>query len=144
MAGGTDKRQRTKQSLVRWTVDEHARMTQKADKAGMATAAFLRAAALGDAGPRAQRRAPADKDALLRILGQLGRIGSNVNQIARRLNLGGAPDLPEIQEALSAYLEIRNAIFEALGLDPKTRSPATPSPETRSPHGHKRRKPRGA
>jgi hypothetical protein len=139
MAGGTDKRQRGKQCLVRLTEDEYARLATRAEKAGMATAAFLRAAALGDAGPRAQRRAPADKDALLRILGHLGRIGNNVNQIARRLNTGEAVQLPRLEEALAAYLEIRNAIYEALGLTPKG-NPA--GPNSRFMHGHQGPKPR--
>lgn len=142
MAGGTNKRQRGKQCLVRLTDEEFARLASRAEKAGMATAAFLRAAALGDAGPRAQRRAPADKDALLRILGHLGRIGNNVNQIARRLNTGEAVHLPSLEEALAAYLEMRNAIYEALGLTPNG-TPKTPAaPNSRFMHGHQGPKPR--
>lgn len=142
MAGGTDKRQRTKQCLVRLTADEYARVAAKADKAGVAAAAFLRAAALGDAGPRAQRRAPADKHALLRILGHLGRVGNNVNQIARRLNSGETVQLPRLEEALVAYLEIRNAIFEALGLDPNTTPKGPPTPNQSPADDHQRRQPR--
>lgn len=143
MAGGTDKRQRTKQCLVRLTTDEHARLAEKADKAGMATAAFLRAAALGEAGPRAQRRAPADKNALLRILGHLGRVGNNVNQIAHRLNLGEKAQLPSLEEALGAYLEIRNAIFEALGHAPMSAPKGPPTPNASPARDHQRRQPRG-
>lgn len=143
MAGGTNKRQRTKQCLVRLTSDEYACVAEKADRAGLPTAAFLRAAALGEAGPRAQRRVPADRQALLRILGQLGKIGSNINQIAKRLNSGGPADLPLLQEALGAYLEMRGAIYAALGLDAKGNA-ATPSPsDPGSSHGHQRRQPRG-
>jgi hypothetical protein len=138
------KRHRTRQLAVRCTPEELEAIQAKADKAGLATGAFARAAMLDSPGPRAQRRAPADKEALLRILGHLGRVGSNINQIARRLNLGEKAQLPGLEEALGAYLELRNAIFEALGLDPKTRPPSAPKPETRSPHGHKGRQPRGA
>ena len=83
----------------------------------MATAAFLRAAALGDAGPRAQRRAPADKDALLRILGHLGRIGNNVNQIARRLNEHGSiyeTEIEDIQDRKKEIWETLNGILAKL------------------------------
>lgn len=138
------KRHRTRQLAVRCTREELEAIQAKADKAGLATGAFARAAMLDSPGPRAQRRAPADKDALLRVLGQLGKVGSNINQIARRLNTGERVHLPSLEEALSAYLELRNAIFEALGLEPKTRPPSTPKPSTRSPHGHKGRQPRGA
>ena len=79
--------------------------------------AFLRTAALGTPGPRAKRRPPADHKALREILGQCGSIGNNLNQIARQLNASGRePDIPELKAALAIYLEIRNAIFTALGM----------------------------
>ncbi|HVA89571.1 MAG TPA: plasmid mobilization relaxosome protein MobC [Chloroflexota bacterium] len=115
---GSDKRRRLRQSLVRWTDEEFNALAAKADKAGLAIAAFMRAAALGDAGPRAQRRPPADHKALRQILGELGRVGNNLNQIARALNAGEQARLPELKDALRAYMAIRDAIFEALGKKP--------------------------
>lgn len=115
---GSDKRRRLRQSLVRWTDEEFNAIAAKADKAGLAIAAFMRAAALGDTGPRAQRRPPADHVALRQILGQIGRMGSNLNQIARALNAGEQARLPELKEVLRACLHIRDAIFEALGKKP--------------------------
>ncbi len=118
MSSGSDKRQRPSQSLVRWTSEEFARAAAKADKAGLAMAAFIRAAILGDTGPRAQRRPPADHKALRQILGELGRVGNNLNQIARALNAREQAKLPELKEVLLACLAIRDAIFEALGKKP--------------------------
>jgi hypothetical protein len=116
MASGSEKRQRNKRSTPRFTEEEFNRIAAKADNAGLGFTAYLRAAALdGDAGPRAVRRPPADHKALREILGHVGRIGNNVNQIARALNAGDAAMLPELQEALRAYLDIRNAIYDALG-----------------------------
>jgi len=112
---GSDKRRRLRQSLVRWTDEEFNALAAKADKAGLAVAAFMRAAALGDAGPRAQRRPPADHKALRQILGELGRVGNNLNQIARALNAGEQAHLPELKDTLRAYLVLRDAIFAALG-----------------------------
>lgn len=123
MASGSDKRQRTKQCLVRFSEDEFAQVADKADRAGIATAAFLRAAAIGNPGPRAQRRPPADHEALRRLLGELGRVGNNINQIAHRLNTNEKAHLPELQASLSAYLDLRNAIFEALGMKPAPDQP---------------------
>jgi len=121
MASGSEKRQRTTRRSVRFTADEFNEIAAKADNSGLGFAAFLRAAALeGNAGPRAQRRPPADHKALRQILGHVGRIGNNVNQIARALNSEEQASLPELQEALGAYLDIRNAIFAALG---KTTAP---------------------
>src|ERR1700680_69053 len=118
MSSGSDKRQRPSQSLIRWTNEEFARVAAKADKSGLAMAAFIRATVLGDAGPRAQRRPPADHVALRQILGNIGSIGNNVNQIARALNAGEQARLPELKEVLLACLHIRDAIFEALGKKP--------------------------
>ena len=126
MASGSAKRQRTKQCLVRFTEDEYADISGKADRAGIATAAFLRTAALGDPGPRAQTP-PADHVALRQLLGELGRVGNNINQIAYRLNTGGQPNPPDLDQALAAYLDIRTAIFDALGMKQQTPSPPATS-----------------
>src|SRR3989304_1834872 len=96
MASGSDKRRRTHQSLVRLTDEEFADISARADKAGLAVAAFMRAAVLGTPGPRAQRRPPADHRALRQILGQVGRIGNNINQIARALNSEDKAKLREL------------------------------------------------
>jgi hypothetical protein len=120
------KRQRTRQCLVRFTEEEFADVSAKADRAGIALAAYLRAAALGHAGPRAQRRPPADHQALRRILGQAGRIGNNINQIARALNGDKSVPAQEIRAALRVYPDVRDAIFAALGKDasePKRNGP---------------------
>ena len=115
MASGSDKRRRSHQSLIRWTDDEFASITDKADKSGLAVAAFMRAAGLGSTGPRAQRRPPVDHKALRQYLGQVGRLGNNINQIARALNSGEKAKLPELQEVLRACLDILNRINAALG-----------------------------
>ncbi len=116
MASGSEKRQRTKRLSIRFTAEEFNRISAKADGSGIAFAAYMRAAALdGDAGPRAQRRPPADHKVLRELLGHVGRIGNNINQISRSINSGDQACLPDLQEALRAYLDIRNAIFGALG-----------------------------
>lgn len=117
MAGGSEKRQRNQIIPIRVTGEERAAIEAKADAAGLTIAAYLRATAIGAAGPRARRRAPSDQVALRQLLGELGRVGNNVNQIARALNSDETADIPELKEALQAYLQLRNAIFAALGLD---------------------------
>lgn len=135
MVSGTDRRQRTALIPVRCTPEERDAIAAKADRAGLAAGAFLRAAALGDAGPRAQRRPPADAQELRRLLGDLGRVGSNVNQIARALNRERQVEVPELRAALRAYLDLRSAILSALGLSPGKE----PSKDT---HDHQRRQSR--
>lgn len=118
MAGGSDTRQRNKQVLVRLSDAEFAQLAARSDRAGFARAAFLRAAALGETGPRAQRRPPVDHVALRRLLGELGRVGNNINQIAHALNAGEGHEPAELREALRAYLQLRDAIFTALNMEP--------------------------
>ena len=115
MASGSDKRQRPHTITVRLSADERAEINSRASRSGLAAGAFFRAAALGKAGPRAQRRPPADHQALRQILGHCGRIGNNLNQIARQLNIGKSVHMPDLAETLRAYLDIRDAIFKALG-----------------------------
>ncbi len=122
---GSDKRKRGKIIAARCLDEEYAAIAAKADKAGLAVAAFMRAAALGDAGPRAQRRPPADHVALRQLLGHAGRIGNNINQIARALNIaekagftGLTAVLRTCPEALDACDDIRRAILVALGKNP--------------------------
>jgi hypothetical protein len=115
---GSDKRRRPRQSLVRWTDEEFNALAAKADRAGLAVAAFIRAVVLGDPGPRAQRRPPADHKTLRQILGQIGRTGNNVNQIARASNTGSQANSAELKGIRRACQDMRKALLEALGKDP--------------------------
>ncbi len=131
----SEKRQRTESIYARVTPAEKAAFLARADKSGMATAAFARAALIGDAGPRAQRRIPADAAALRQVLGHLGKTGGNLNQIARYLHTGGDTHtvLPDIQEALADLARIRGLIYDALGKEPDGAAPVTPSTPTVPP-----------
>jgi uncharacterized protein (DUF1778 family) len=117
MTSGSDKRQRGESVTVRLTKDERDTLDALASRSGMAVGAFVRAAAFGDAGPRAQRRPQVDHKALRHFLGECGRIGNNLNQIARHLNAAGSVIIPELVEACSAYNRIRPAILRALAMD---------------------------
>ena len=116
MASGTDKRLRAHTITVRLSDDERDKLSNLSSRSGLAIGAFMRAAAFGDSGPRAQRRPPADHVALRQILGHCARIGNNLNQIAKHLNAGGQANIRELKEALAAFLDIRTAILDALGM----------------------------
>ena len=118
MASGSENRQRDKVLRIRCLQEEFKAIVAKADKAGFSTGAFARAALLGDAGPRAQRRRPADYKALLKIHGQLGRIGGNVNQIARATHSGDEASSAELNGIRRACEDMRAALYEALGRNP--------------------------
>ena len=109
---------RTKLIPVRCTAKERAAIKAVADKAGLSVGAFLRAAALGDAGPRAVRRPPVERKELARLLGHLGKVGSNINQLAHAYNRDRrVPGLAELTD-LRAYVgQMRDALLAALGRD---------------------------
>jgi hypothetical protein len=123
MASGSDKRQRDETVTVRLTKDERATLDALSSRSGLTAGAFMRAAAFGDAGPRAQRRPPADHKALRQLLGECGRVGNNLNQIARNLNAGGGVSIPELAAACAVYLAISAGILAALDMAPRARAP---------------------
>jgi hypothetical protein len=107
---------RTAFIAVRCTITERAAITERATAAGLAVGAYLRSQALGSAGPRAVRKPPVEKKELARLLGWLGKLGSNVNQLARRFNSTGAfPGLPELLAIRREVGEMRAALIRALG-----------------------------
>ena len=83
---------------VRCTAQERAAITELATKSGLAVGAYLRATALGHPGPRAVRRPPIERKELARLLGHLGKVGSNINQLAYAFNstrrIPGLAELP--------------------------------------------------
>jgi uncharacterized protein (DUF1778 family) len=114
---GSEMRQRQKLALMRCTPDEHAQLEAAANRAGLTVSAFMRHQCLGTAGPRAVRRAPVERAALSQLLAQLGKCGSNLNQIARALNRGrDEPD--DTAEAIEAVEGACVAIMQALGKRP--------------------------
>ena len=101
---------------IRCTEEERAAIKAAADRAGLGVGAFLRAAALGDAGPRAVRRPPIERKELARLLGHLGKVGSNLNQLAHAYNRDRRiPGLAELTAMRQQVGELRDALMKALG-----------------------------
>jgi Bacterial mobilisation protein (MobC) len=102
-ASGSDKRQRTEMKLTRFTLGELAEVEEAASRYGLTLASHSRAAQLSVARgsaltvtpARSVNRPPVEKEALARILGQLRKIGGNLNQVARAVNMSTA-DAAEI------------------------------------------------
>ncbi len=103
---------------VRCTAEDRASIDEEATKAGLSKGAYLRALALGAPGPRAVRRPPVERKELARLLGHLGKVGSNVNQIARAYNASGAlPGYSELVAIRQHIVQMRDALIKALGHD---------------------------
>jgi len=108
---------------------------RKADSAGLSVSTLLRCAALDLPPPPAARRPPADLQAVAKVLAalpaikaELGKHGSNLNQIAYHLNAGRPPErvagmlelaLEEVTRFYDRDLaELRLTILQALGREP--------------------------
>jgi hypothetical protein len=109
---------RTQFIAVRCTVTERAAITDRATLAGLSVGAYLRNQALGSPGPRAVRKPPIERKELARLLGWLGKLGSNVNQLAHGFNrdrkLPGFPELLAIRREVG---DMRAALMMAIGRD---------------------------
>ena len=94
---------RTAGKFVHLTEAENAALEARARECGLSVSSYLRAAALGDAGPRARRAPTIEAEVIARVMIDLNRVGNNVNQIARSVNSGQEID-PYFYEAIGKQL----------------------------------------
>ena len=121
---GTEKRQRNKITPIRWAADEFNAVAAKADKSGLTFGAFIRALGLGDVGPRARRSRPLNNQILVKVIGLHGKYGSNLNQIAYKLNANAQDALAsDFRGAIREWEEIRDLMFEAFEMEPSEDAP---------------------
>ena len=116
----SERRRREQIVAVRVTADEYARILAAARLADTTAAAYLRAAGLKR--PVAAKRVegavpPAD---LRKLLGEINKIGSNLNQLARLSNRGLPVLDADLGAALAELAELRAHLRQALGLPPGT------------------------
>jgi hypothetical protein len=100
----------------RCTAASYAVIDEAAIRTGLSIGAYLRTLALGSAGPRAVRRPPVERKELARLLGLLGNLTGNINQIAKAYNVSRRiPDPPEIAAIREHVIVMRAALLKALG-----------------------------
>ena len=109
----SESRKRTKMLPTRWTPAEHEQLSQRARRAGLSRAAFIRLKTLGDEGARSQKRPSKERRDLAQLLGELGKIGSNINQIARHLNSGGDMQRQFAEQLVTAIRAIQQKVRDA-------------------------------
>lgn len=124
---GSETRQRGGVIPFRVSATERAEIEAAADRAGLTLGSYVRARILTRPTTRATRSPPTNKAALARLLGEIGRVGSNINQIARQLNSGrDADEIADLALALRAVWEMRDAVLLELGMKAAAdRRPAT-------------------
>ena len=100
---------------LRLTDADHSFLEQTAKEAGLSVGAFLRTIALGTAGARAVKRPHIERAKLAKLLGEIGKLGSNVNQIAKWANTDrAAPSRTEIARMCEDIAAMRVEVMKAL------------------------------
>jgi hypothetical protein len=118
MSHGSEKRARTAHLTIRLSPEERAEIDAAAERAGLMAGSYARQALLGGPRPRQARRPPVERKELARLLGELGHIGANLNQLAKAANTGVVVYTGEIDAALTGLAGVRDAILKALGRAP--------------------------
>jgi hypothetical protein len=102
---------------LRVTPAQRDAMHAAARDAGLSVAALICRQTLGNEGPRTRRKPTVDVVVLAQLLAQIGRIGSNLNQIAHRLNeydFAGEPELLAMRTEHRAILAQHQAVYDAI------------------------------
>jgi hypothetical protein len=114
------KRQRPHVKHTRYSDEELTEFVKRARAAGLSDGAYTRVATIGEAGPRARRRAPVDAAALMHAVAAFNRAHNNLNQIARTLNTltlfaeeHGAGRLHDLVDELRQPIELLQDQFAA-------------------------------
>ena len=114
---GSELRQRTRSIGIRLTFEEQAELIARAKSAGISTADWLRRAGLRRAIPIARNGLSYEAISTMRVIvGQLGRFGNNLNQIAHRSIVAEqsgrhlSPDLALLTEISDAMRDIRTEL----------------------------------
>lgn len=122
LSSGSEKRQRQDRLTIRFAADEMTRLKGDAERAGLTLSSYARLLVIKAEPLRQSRRPPIERQLLAKMLGQLGKTGSNLNQIARALNAAtdrGATQSPilhaELRQAMAELTTIRSALMAALG-----------------------------
>ena len=112
---GTETRQKSLPVTTRYSPEEFAQLEEAASRAGLTRASFQRVQSLSTPPKtRSTKRAPIERQLLAKSLGQLGRVGNNLNQLARIANL----EHIERERIMLAIADLRNLLplfLEALG-----------------------------
>lgn len=112
---GSENREKSKVIGVRVNELEFIELNMKAEDARLSVPAFIRQMLLDEVLTKPRKAPPSlDKKLLSMLLGQLGKVGSNINQIAKRLNEGGSVAAERVTGSIDDFETLRDEIFKAL------------------------------
>lgn len=113
----SQNRERSSSVTFRVTDDERRALQAAAGEARQSLGGYVREKALGTATPGTRRTPAPDAAQLARLLGQLGKVGSNLNQLTRLANQHQLVPPPVLELCLREVRELTQAVAEALHRD---------------------------
>lgn len=111
----SENRKRQHKVTVRFDDSEWQVLEGDCQRAGLSKPSYIRSHILNQPPLRQAKRPSIEAELLRKTLAELGKIGSNVNQLAKLSNLGQIPSEMKREEAYQAIIEIKKAILESLG-----------------------------
>lgn len=115
VVSASQTRQRAKVLQARCTPEEFAKAAADAQAAGLSVSGYMRSLLAGEVTTHTRRaKPPPEIKALAILLGQLGKAGSNLNQLARLGNRGQPVPLAELMETLAAVRAAAEKVRQAL------------------------------
>ena len=108
------KRKRNKQLNLRLSPEEYNRIKRDADALEITAGAYVRKVILNAPVPRKSKRPCVEVRTLARLLGQIGRIGGNINQLTKAANTGIPFQRHELEQELKSLRIINEEIKKAL------------------------------
>ena len=105
---------------IRLSDTERLDIESRAQRAGLSMGGYCKFVIFNTDPPRRSRRVVPEKAELSRLIGQVSRVGANINQIAKQLNMYSAIDVVEVSNAMADVAELRASIMKALGYREET------------------------
>ncbi|WP_299077274.1 plasmid mobilization relaxosome protein MobC [uncultured Paraglaciecola sp.] len=105
---------------IRLSDTERLDIENRAERAGLSMGGYCKFVIFNTDPPRRSRRVVPEKAELSRLIGQVSRVGANINQIAKQLNMYSAIDVVEVSNAMADVAELRASIMKALGYREET------------------------
>ena len=105
---------------IRLSDTERLDIENRAQRAGLSMGGYCKFVIFNTDPPRRSRRVVPEKAELSRLIGQVSRVGANINQIAKQLNMYSAIDVVEVSNAMADVAELRASIMKALGYREET------------------------
>lgn len=115
-SSGSQRRQQ-KPISIGFEDGELRQLDARAQASGMSRSAYVRTVVLQRPALRAVRRPVVEKAELGRALGELGRVGNNLNQLTKLANQGRFPRPSQLDRTLTEVRAVALAIMRALGYE---------------------------